>query len=208
MSFRLPRVYPLTDVKVSGLTHAEQVRRLAAGGATIVQLREKELSANDFYQQAKSAVQVARELGVKLIINDRVDLALAVGADGVHLGQEDLPPHAARNLLGPAAIIGVSTHNVTQALAALDLPIDYLAIGPIFPTRTKTDTAPELGLTGLGEVRKAVGHRPLVAIGGITEANAAQVIQAGADSVALISSLLSNPETIPARTASFLRSLV
>lgn len=185
---QLPRVYPLTDVELSGLSHAEQVRLLSLGGASLIQLREKRMPALEFYEQAKAAQQ----RGVQLIINDRVDIALAVGAAGVHLGQDDLPPDAARQLLGPRAIIGYSTHNVDQAISAVKLPIDYLAIGPIFSTRTKTDTAPVLGLAGLRAVRRAIGQFPLVAIGGITQSNARDVIDAGADSVAVISALLSS----------------
>ena len=168
--FQLPRVYALTDVRLSGLSHAEQVDFLSLGGASLVQLREKQMPALEFYEQAKAAVAVAERSGVQLIINDRVDVAVAVGASGVHLGQDDLPPDAARRLLGPTAIVGYSTHNVDQALAAVKLPIDYLAIGPIFPTTSKTDTFPVLGLEGLRAVRRAIGDFPLVAIGGITHA--------------------------------------
>ena len=193
----LPRVYPLTDVAMSGLSHAEQVQLLSTGGATLVQLREKQMPAREFYEQAGAAVEVARQRGVTLIINDRVDVALAVKAHGVHLGQDDMPPVAARKLLGDDAIIGYSTHNIEQATTALTLPIDYLAIGPIFATSTKSDTSPVLGLEGLRAVRKAIGAIPLVAIGGISAANAREVIEAGADSVALISALLSDPRQIP-----------
>src|SRR5687768_8229745 len=119
--FRLPRIYPLTDVRLSGLTHADQVRLLALGGASLIQLREKRQPAIQFYEQAKAAVSVAREGGVRIIINDRVDIALASGAHGVHLGQDDMPPDAARRLLGPEAIIGYSTHSVDQAQEALTL---------------------------------------------------------------------------------------
>src|SRR5262249_46460797 len=117
-SFRLPRVYPITDTQLSGLSHAEQVALLADGGATVVQLRDKHAVAQDFYEQAKAALVVARERGIELIINDRVDIALALGADGVHLGQDDLPPAAARRLLGDDFVIGFSTHNLKQAIEA------------------------------------------------------------------------------------------
>lgn len=181
---------------MSGLSHAEQVERLSAGGATLVQLREKQIPPREFYEQAKAAMEVATRSGVRLIINDRVDIALAAKAHGVHLGQDDMPPDAARKLLGDQAIIGYSTHNIDQATNALTLPIDYVAIGPIFATSTKTDTSPVLGLEGLRAVRKVVGAVPLVAIGGISHANARDVIEAGADSVALVSALLSNPQRI------------
>jgi len=148
------------------------------------------MPALEFYEQARAA----KQYGVQLIINDRVDIALATGADGVHLGQDDLPPEVARKLLGPQAIIGYSTHNVDQAISATKLPIDYLAIGPIFSTTTKSDTAPVLGLDGLRAARAAVGGFPLVAIGGISLNNARDVIDAGADSVAVISALLTAPD--------------
>ena len=200
---RLPRIYPLTDVQLSGLSHAEQVELLSLGGATLIQLREKHMPAREFYEQAK----LAARRGVQLIINDRVDIALAVGAHGVHLGQDDMPPHAARKLLGPHAIIGYSTHNIDQAIAATKLPIDYLAIGPVFATRTKDDTAPVLGLEGLRTVRQAIGAFPLVAIGGITRLNARDVIPNGADCVAVISAVLSDPTRIREATQSLLQEL-
>ena len=200
---RLPRVYALTDVQLSGLSHAHQVELLSLGGATLIQLREKQMPPREFYEQAKMAVRP----GVQLIINDRVDVALAVGAQGVHLGQDDMPPEAARKLLGPNAVIGYSTHNIEQAIAATKLPIDYLAVGPIFATTTKSDTAPVLGLEGLRTVRQAVGAFPLVAIGGITHVNAREVIAAGADSVAVISALVSNPTNITDATRNLLQDL-
>jgi thiamine-phosphate pyrophosphorylase len=200
---QLPRIYPLTDVQLSGLSHAEQVELLSRGGATLIQLREKHMPAREFYEQAKTAIRP----GVQLIINDRVDVVLAVGAHGVHLGQDDMPPEAARELLGPGSVIGYSTHNVEQAIAATKLPIDYLAIGPIFATTTKDDAAPVLGLDGLRAVRHAIGSFSLVAIGGITRANARDVIEAGADSVAVISALLSNSTRIPEATHNLLQDL-
>ena len=204
---KLPRIYPLTDVPLSRISHAEQVKLLSLGGASLIQLREKRMPPREFYEQAKKAVAVALSCGVQLLINDRIDVALAVGAHGVHLGQDDMPPEAARKLLGPNAVIGYSTHNIQQAIAATKLPIDYVAIGPIFATTTKSDTAPVLGLDGLRTVRQAIGTFPLVAIGGITHGNASKVIEAGADSVAVISALLSNPTRISDATHSFLQDL-
>ena len=189
------RVYPITDTQISGISHADQVSLLADGGATCVQLREKNLPALDFYSEAEAALTVARNRGVTLIINDRVDVALALGAPGVHLGQDDMPPEAARKLLGENAIIGYSTHNVSQAIAAAALPVDYIAIGPIFQTSSKANPDPVVGLEGLCLVRKAIGDMNLVGIGGITHENAASVIDAGADTVAVISSLLSGGST-------------
>ena len=194
---QLPRVYPITDTQISGLSHADQVRLLADGGATFVQLREKNLPALNFYREAQAAAEIS---GVRIIINDRADVALAVKAAGVHLGQDDLPPEAARTLLGDEAIIGYSTHNIAQAQAAASLPVDYIAIGPIFRTATKANPDPEVGLDGLRAVRNAIGDISLVAIGGITPENASAVIEAGADSVAVISGLLSgDPAAISAR---------
>ena len=203
-----PRVYPITDVELAGVLHEDQVSLLADGGATFVQLREKHLSPAGFYHEAKAALAVARERGVTLIINDRVDIALALQADGVHLGQDDLPPEPARKLLGDDAIIGYSTHNVAQAVAAAALPVDYIAIGPIFETGTKANPDPVIGLDGLRAVRKAVGNIPLVAIGGITAENAKDVIAAGADAVAVISALLAGgPSAITDRYRSFTHTL-
>ena len=189
-----PKVYPIIDVALAGVSHAEQVSLLADGGAIFIQLREKHLSPSDFYNEAKAAFAVARQRSVTLIINDRVDIALALRADGVHLGQDDIPPDAARKLLGNDAVIGYSTHNVAQAIAAA-LPVDYIAIGPIFQTGTKANPDPVVGLDGLRAVRKAIGDKRLVAIGGITQENAKSVIDAGADSIALISALLSGGPT-------------
>jgi thiamine-phosphate pyrophosphorylase len=195
-SFRLPKVYPITDTHVSGLSHAEQVTLFADGGASLVQLREKHMPSLQFYEAAKKALVVAVTRRLALVINDRVDIALAIGALGVHLGQDDLPVEAARRLLGNEAIIGYSTHSLPQVLEASKLPIDYVALGPIFQTSTKSDTWPEVGLEGLRAARGALVDRPLVAIGGITPANAADVIGAGADSVAMISGLLTDPSGV------------
>ena len=203
---KLPRVYPLTDAQISGLAHAEQVARLCDGGATLIQLRAKRLAPRDFYRAAEAALRVARERGARLIINDRADIALALGADGVHLGQDDLPPEAARRLLGDEAIIGFSTHSVEQAVAAARGPLSYLAIGPIFATQTKENPDPVVGLDGLRRVREALGADvPLAAIGGITRANARAVWQAGADSLAVIGALIADPQRIAANMREMLR---
>lgn len=204
----LPRLYPITDVRLSGLAHAEQVARLCAGGATLIQLRDKRASPREFYAAAEVALRVARACGARLIINDRADIALALGADGVHLGQDDLDPAAARQLLGPRAIIGYSTHNIAQAQAAALLPVSYVALGPVFATTSKDNPDPVVGLDGIARVRAALPPSvPLVAIGGITQANARAVLAAGADTIAVIGALLAAPELIAARTAEFYRSL-
>jgi len=203
----LPKLYPITDARVSNLSHAEQVARLSDGGASFIQLREKHQSPREFYLQAAAALHRARERGVRLIINDRVDIALALQADGVHLGQDDMPPHAARELLGKDAIIGYSTHNPEQVREALRLPIDYVAFGPIFSTSSKENPDAVVGLEGLHQVRHLVGRMPLVAIGGISLENARAVVAAGADAVACISLLLSNPAEIGRQTAEILAIL-
>ncbi len=200
MLLRETRIYPLTDLQLSGLSHAEQVVRLSNGGATLIQLREKNLTPREFFKQAEEASHTARQRGVRIVINDRVDIALALRADGVHLGQEDLPPEAARRLLGDRAIIGVSTHNVEQARRAARLPVNYLAIGPIFATSSKSNSQPVLGLDGLRNVRDTIGDFPLVAIGGISHENAREVMESGADAIAVISALLANPSEVAERT--------
>ena len=202
----LPRIYPITDVRLSGLSHAEQVKRLIAGGALLIQLREKHARARDFYEAAAEAINIARPLGVKIVINDRVDIALALKADGVHLGQDDMPPEMARSILGNNAIIGFSTHSLDQARAASLLPIDYMAFGPIFPTKTKDDPDDTVGLDGLHEVRQAIGDLPIVAIGGINEKNVRVVIDAGADSAAMIASIVSEPAKIASQMSKLLQA--
>lgn len=203
LKIQLPKIYPITDIGISGLSHAEQVRRLIDGGAEFIQLREKRMAAGAFYEDALSAIEIAHKSGVRAIINDRVDIALALKADGVHLGQDDLPPGEARKILGPEAIIGFSTHSVEQALAAIQLPVDYIAIGPIFATATKENPDAVVGIDGLRAVREAVGELPLVAIGGIGSENFRAVLDAGADSIALISGILADPGRITERVAKF-----
>jgi len=196
LNLYLPKIYPITDTRISNLSHAAQVEKFIEGGATFVQLREKYASPQDFYESAKEAMHVARERNVKIIINDRIDIALALKADGVHLGQEDLPPEHARKILGEKAIIGFSTHNVQQALDAIKLPIDYLAVGPVFTTRTKENPDKIVGIEIIKKVRQAIGDFPLVAIGGITAENFYSVLNAGANSAAIISDLLSDAGNI------------
>jgi thiamine-phosphate pyrophosphorylase len=207
LRINLPKLYPITDARLCGLSHAEQVRRLSASGATLIQLREKHLPPREFYREAEEALRVARSLGVRLIINDRVDVALALSADGVHLGQDDLPPEAARGLLGERAIIGFSTHSIEQAREAARLPIDYLAIGPIFETSSKENPDPVVGLDELRHVRQAIGEIPLVAIGGIRLENLRETLKAGANAVAVISLLLSEPAEIESRTRAIFTQL-
>lgn len=200
----LPKIYPITDTRISKISLAAQVERLIDGGAAFIQLREKYASPRDFYEAAKAALAIARKRDVKIIINDRVDIALALEADGVHLGQDDLPPECARRILGEKAIIGFSTHNFEQAAAALKKPIDYLAFGPVFATQTKENPDPTVGIENLKKVRKIIENFPLVAIGGITSENFLEVWQAGADSVAVISDLISESDGITEKMRFFL----
>ncbi len=196
MGLNLPKIYPITDTRLTKLSHAEQVERLIKGGARFIQLREKYASPKKFYDDAKTAIEIARKTSVKIIINDRVDIALALKADGVHLGQDDLPPAKAREILGEKAIIGFSTHSIEQAIEAVKLPIDYVAIGPVFATTTKENPDDVVGIEGVKRVREAIGNFPLVAIGGISAENVSQILESGADSAAVIKSILFPPEKI------------
>jgi thiamine-phosphate diphosphorylase len=196
MRLTLPKIYPITDRQLSGLSHAEQVGRLIDGGATFIQLREKHLSPIDFLCEAEAAAKVADNNRVTLIINDRVDIAMAIGARGVHLGQDDMPVEAARRLVRDDALIGFSTHTQQQMEAAVRQPIDYVAFGPVFTTRTKQDPDPTVGLEQLREVKNVAAKVPLVAIGGVTADNIQAVLQAGVDSVAVIASVVGEPSKI------------
>ncbi len=199
----LPRIYPITDVGLSGLSHGAQVEKMFAGGARFVQLRDKYAAPRDFMAGAARVLEIARTRGAKIIINDRADIALALDADGVHLGQDDLPPAEARKILGDKAIIGFSTHNLNQAVSAIALPVDYIAVGPIFATQTKEKPDAVVGLETLKKIRAVVGSFPLVAIGGITFENYNDVLNAGADSVAIIGDLLGEPDKITEKLVEF-----
>ena len=170
-----------------------------AGGARMIQLREKTLPSGTVFPLAQQLLARCRAAGVPFIVNDRVDLAVAVGADGVHLGQDDLPAAAARAMLKPGMILGLSTHSVAQAEAAQAAGADYVAVGSMYPTATK----PEFQLVGPALVRELRPRirAPLVAIGGITAANAGEVIAAGADAVAVISAVCGAPDPTAAARA-------
>lgn len=197
MRLTLPKIYPITDRQLSGVSHAEQVARLIDGGATFIQLREKHLPPSEFYRDAEAARKIADASRVTLIINDRLDIAMATGAAGVHLGQDDLPVEAARRLMKHGTIVGFSTHTPQQVEEAARLPIDYVAFGPIFATTTKLNHEPTVGLNQLRTIRKKAGNLLLVAIGGITAANVRTVLDAGADSVAVVYSVIADPARIP-----------
>ncbi len=175
------------------------------GGAAVVQLREKDLSTKTFISEAQQIKILLEPYKVPLIINDRIDVAMAVGADGVHIGQEDMPYNLARKLLGPEAIIGLTVENKAQVREAETLDADYLGVSPIFETPTKTDTKGSWGLEGLAWARNNSRHI-LVAIGGLNEGNTAEAILAGADSIAVVSALCSASD--PQRAAERLSSII
>jgi thiamine-phosphate pyrophosphorylase len=190
----LPRLYCIADSALS-MTMQQLVtfaRELAAGGCTLLQYRNKSGNARVMLDQAR---ELKKHLGgsVRLIMNDRADLCVAANFDGVHVGQDDLSPESVRKIIGPARWLGVSTHNPEQLREADLSSADYLAIGPVFATSSKERPDPVLGLEGVRRARQLT-RKPLVAIGGITRTNAASVIEAGADSVAVISDLLREPE--------------
>ncbi len=175
------------------------------GGVTCVQLREKQCSTREFIQQALAIKNFLQTRRIPLIINDRVDVALAVEAEGVHLGQTDMPLEMARKIVGNSMLIGISAECLADALTAEKGGADYLGVSPIYATATKTDTAPALGLAGLQEIRKAVGL-PLVGIGGLNTDNAAAVIRHGADGVAVVSAIVAADD--PQSAAAQLRQTI
>jgi thiamine-phosphate diphosphorylase len=186
-------LYVVLDRAATGGRDLETVLdAVLSGGARMVQLREKTLPSGTLFPLAERLRARCRAAGVPFIVNDRVDLAVAVGADGVHLGQEDLPPAAARAILEPGMILGLSTHSVAQADAAQAAGADYVAVGSMYPTATK----PEFQLVGPALVRELRPRIrvPLIAIGGITPDNAGEVIAAGADAVAVISAVCGAPD--------------
>ena len=196
----------VTDRRLAGARSLEDLVRAAVrGGVTVVQLREKECGTREYVELARGMRAFLAPAGIPLVVNDRVDVALAARADGVHLGQSDLDPRDARFLLGPDAIVGLSVETLEQAEAARTLEVDYLGVSPIFPTPTKTDTVTEWGIGGLAALR-AASRQVLVAIGGISVANAAQVMKAGADGIAVVSAICGAAD--PERAARQLRRIV
>jgi len=188
-----PRLYVILDrAAARGRDLLTILDATLAGGCRLVQLREKEWPSGRLLPMAERLRDRCRAVGATFIVNDRLDLALALGADGVHLGQDDLPPAAARPLLRPGMILGLSTHSLEQARAAQAAGADYVAVGSMFPTGTKPDfqlVGPEL----IGKLRGEISV-PLIGIGGITHDNVAQVIHAGADGVAVISAVCAAPD--------------
>ncbi len=186
-------LYLVTDRALSkGRSNLEIVEQAIAGGVTCVQLREKNCSTRTFVEEGRALKNILQSYKIPLIINDRVDVAMAVGAEGVHLGQDDMDLIDARRLVGPDIIIGISVESIADAREAAINGADYLGISPVYATPTKTDTAPPLGLKGIRHIRQEV-DLPLVAIGGINETNCAEVMAAGADGLAVVSALVSAP---------------
>jgi thiamine-phosphate pyrophosphorylase len=201
----LPRLYAIVDAaafrNVEALTTF--AAELIAGGCTVLQYRNKGGNAGEMLRQAL-ALKIRTVGDVKLIMNDRADLCLAAEFDGVHVGQDDLSPPSVRRIIGPDCWLGFSTHNPQQLQEGDRTPADYLAIGPVFSTSSKDKLDPVVGLEGVRQARELT-RKPLVAIGGITRANAASVIEAGADSVAVISDLLREPRKSAEEFFSILR---
>jgi thiamine-phosphate pyrophosphorylase len=199
-------LYLVTDRGLAGgRSNFEVVKAAVEGGATVVQLREKDCSTREFVQQALAIKDFLRNRRIPLIINDRLDVAQAVKADGVHLGQTDMPLEMAKEILGDSMIIGISAESLEDAIAAERGGADYLGVSPIYATPTKTDTAPPLGLAGLREIRKAV-RLPLVGIGGLNRQNCAEVIRSGADGVAVVSAIVAADD--PEAAATVLKKII
>lgn len=173
------------------MTHTLQVERLIAAGATLIQIRDKSPDLREWLDDAAAAVKIAKRANVRILINDRADAALITGADGVHLGQTDILPVDARTVLGERAIIGYSTHTEEQFLHSLTMPVDYVAFGPIFDTKTKSDPDKTTGIEALTALCGKT-KMPVVAIGGIDSGNISDVLRSGAASAAIISAILKN----------------
>ena len=188
------RLYLCTD-RVLALRRPiiEAVEAAVAGGVTMVQLREKTASTRDFYRLALEIHALTRRCHLPLVINDRLDIALAIGAEGIHLGQSDLPLPVARRLAGNAMFIGLSASTQEEALRAQAEGADYLGVGAVYPTGTKADAGGAIGLEELARIRAAV-HIPVAAIGGVNEGNAPQVMETGVAGIAVISGILSRPD--------------
>jgi thiamine-phosphate pyrophosphorylase len=189
-TLELPPVYPITDKLLARRdSHMAIVRELVRGGATLIQVRDKETPVSELLADLRRCVEYCLIREVTLIVNDRVDLALCSGASGVHLGQEDLPPSAAREILGPGKIIGYSTNTSAQVRQTRKMPIQYIGVGPIFPTSTRKNPSPVVGIEGL---RTACirSSWPVVAIGGIALKDVRRVLAAGAASLAVISAIM------------------
>ena len=188
---RFPRVYPILDTETlaqHGIALDTAAAALLEGGAGILQVRQKGHWTRQVFESARQVACLCREAGAVLVVNDRADFAMLLEG-GLHIGQEDLAPRDARKLIGPDALLGFSSHNLEQLSAAGGEPVDYVALGPVYPTSSKHNPDPVVGVDEVRRLRPLI-EKPLVAIGGITRANAAGVLNAGADSVAVISDLV------------------
>ena len=196
---RFPRVYPILDAETlarHGIALDTAAAALLEGGAGILQVRQKGHWTRQVFESARQVACLCREAGAVLVVNDRADFAMLLEG-GLHIGQEDLAPRDARKLIGPDALLGFSSHNLEQLSAAGGEPVDYVALGPVYPTSSKHNPDPVVGLDEVRRLRPLI-EKPLVAVGGITRANAAGVLNAGADSVAVISDLV--PQSPTARS--------
>ncbi len=206
MGLRIPRLYAIVDAaQIGERTPVAVAEVFLSAGVRLIQFRDKRASSRALHETCREIRGRAREAGALFIVNDRPDVALTADADGVHVGQEDLSVELARQLLGATKLIGCSTHSSAQIVQANRTSADYIAFGPIFPTLSKERPDPVVGLDGLREARKAT-RKPLVAIGGVTLENARAVIEAGADSVAVIRDLVA-AEDPAVRVREFLKLL-
>jgi len=189
-------IYGITAEGYSlGRSNIDIVARMIEAGIMVIQYREKEISDRQQYEECLKIREMTREAGVTFIVNDRVDLALLVGADGLHLGQDDVPPETVRKLVGDTMFIGLSTHSPAQAEAALKQDVDYIGVGPIFATNTKKNVCAPVGLEYLEYVVKNI-PLPFVAIGGIKEHNIADVYRRGARCIALVTEIVGDPDIV------------
>jgi len=199
-------LYLVTDRSLSrGRTTLDVVRQAVAGGVTCVQLREKHCSTREFIDQARALQPLLKDKRIPLIINDRLDVALAVGADGIHLGQQDMALADARKIVGQTMVIGISAESVADAIRAEQQGADYIGVSPVFATPTKADTAEALGLEGIQKIRRAVAI-PIVGIGGVNQRSAAAVLGAGADGIAVVSAIVSAHD--PKQAAADLKKII
>ena len=189
-------LYLVTDRGLCGNRSLEDVAHQALiGGASCIQLREKDVSTRFFVEEARKMKNLTARFRVPLIINDRIDVALASGADGVHIGQDDMPYAEARRIMGPNAIIGLSVETWDDVAEAEALDVNYIGVSPVFATPTKTDTKGNWGLEGLARI-KAYSRHPLVAIGGLNASNAEDAVMAGADGIAVVSAICAAPDPL------------
>ncbi len=199
------RVYVLTDRTLAGSRPLpEIIRQAVAGGASVVQLRDKSASGRELYALGRELLPITRAADIPLIVNDRVDIALAINADGVHVGQDDLPAAIVRELIGSHRLLGVSVETVEQAQVAAAAGADYLGVGTVYATSTKPDTNPPIGVVGVAQIVQA-SSLPCVAIGGINATNAVPLVQAGVAGVAVISAVIAAAD--PALAAYQLRQV-